>query len=258
MAKTKKTRKPRPGPRCCGCLRRPACTLPGTDAALCHDCLGQAMAGAYCERCDSDLVEFTVDAGVVRVATVHNPDCDRYDKRALTGVALEEMLDTVTAERREHPDLDLDLDPRATAIIDQTHAARDEAVAAWESAHPDTGRTVHDTPDDWIRLPLLDTVAKWTQDRANTCIHHPTPLRPEPVWACAWKPGLIVCTKCQWMLSVGVAGTPADRRCDRCGRVVAGTDNDDPIWSSTVWFNQLGYTFGACRDCASPAMRRVS
>lgn len=246
----KKTRNHPAGPRCCGCLQRPARKLPGFDVALCDNCLHQAMKSAHCDRCDSDMIEVIVEAGAVRIETVHNPGCDRYDKPTLTGVELEDLLHTVVAGLREHPDMLDGLPPRGTAMLDQLHAACDEGIAAWKAAHPnDPGDVEHAAIDDWIRLPLLDTMAKWLQDRANTCIHHPTPLHPEPVWAAAWKPGFIVCTQCHWMLSVGVNGTDDDRRCDCCGRVVAGRDHDDPIWSSTVWINQLGYTFGACRDC---------
>ncbi len=74
----------------------------------------------------------------------------------------------------------------------------------------------------------------------------PNPNNPEPVWACAWKPGLVVCTYCLHLFKL--AGD-ADKVCDCCGRLVTGIENDDGIFTLTVWIGALAFQAGACRHC---------
>ena len=66
----------------------------------------------------------------------------------------------------------------------------------------------------------------------------PNPDRPEPVFAAAWKPGLIVCALCTPLLKlVG----EADKTCDGCGHACAGVDVGDGICTVTVMLSALSY-----------------
>ena len=100
--------------------------------------------------------------------------------------------------------------------------------------------------DEWLRLGLLDSYCRWADGTARTCLHAPDPRRPQPVWSAAWKPGLIVCTACLALLRLR---GEADRRCDCCGRVCAGIEHNDGIYTMTVWLGALAYQAGACKDC---------
>ena len=127
-------------------------------------------------------------------------------------------------------------------------AAQHEAVTALRAATA-TGPPEQLPPsgvDDWMRLGLLDTLLAWFAGTGNTCLHMPDPRRPEPVWSCAWKPRLVVCNHCLHLLKT--AGD-ADRTCDCCGHLCAGTDTDDPIYICTVLLSALTYQAGTCRDC---------
>src|SRR4051794_40271824 len=106
------------------------------------------------------------------------------------------------------------------------------------------GRAAYEAVDEWIRLSVIDTLLLWTHGNAKVCIHAPDPLRPQPVWTAAWRPGLVVCTGCTHLLK---AVGDADKTCDCCGHVCAGTDFDDPIYPSTIWRGPLAYQFGTCR-----------
>ncbi len=78
-------------------------------------------------------------------------------------------------------------------------------------------------------------------------MHSPTPQHPQPVFAVAWRPGLIACALCPHLLHVGM-GTRAGRTCDLCGRVVDGLP-DDPIYPMTLAFGLLLYRAGFCTAC---------
>jgi hypothetical protein len=100
--------------------------------------------------------------------------------------------------------------------------------------------------DDWLRLGLLDTLLRWIDGTAKTCIHQPNPNSPEPVWSSAWKPGLVVCTYCLHLFKlVG----DADKMCDCCGRTVTGIEHGDGIFTLTVWLGGLAFQAGACKGC---------
>jgi len=139
-----------------------------------------------------------------------------------------------------------------TELTDQMDAAMCESIALMETVEAAHGNrqqvqaAAYTTVDEWIRLGVIDTLLLWIDGRARTCIHAPDPLRPQPVWTAAWKPGLVVCTRCIGLLkAVGVA----DRTCDCCGHICVGVDSDDPVFTSTVWLGALAYQFGTCRGC---------
>lgn len=143
-----------------------------------------------------------------------------------------------------------------TAWSDQADAAGDDAlkvataiadlVTSPGSVHP-TAQAVADTPE-WVRLGMLDTQLAWLAGRARTCMHDPHPDRPEPVLAAAWKPRLVVCSACTYLLDAGAS----DAICDGCGRDTTGQG----ISPSTVMpGNGFCYLVGTCEDCTRD-MRR--
>ena len=58
------------------------------------------------------------------------------------------------------------------------------------------------TVADWFRLSARDVLVHWSMGTVRTCVHNPNPLRPAPVFAAAWRPGLIVCGGCLPLLKV--------------------------------------------------------
>ncbi|MDL4815478.1 hypothetical protein [Actinomadura opuntiae] len=100
----------------------------------------------------------------------------------------------------------------------------------------------------WIRLGITDTLVRWHAGSADTCMHAPHPLRPRPVFAAAWRPGLVVCGACGHLLAIP-PDSDTDRTCDGCGKVTAGPAHDDPIYPLTIVCGALTYQAGACRDC---------
>jgi hypothetical protein len=88
-------------------------------------------------------------------------------------------------------------------------------------------------------------------------MHAPTNHNPQPVCACAWKPGLVVCTYCIPMPKAtyrcSKRSATLDRTRDCCGHICAGVDAGDAIYPVTVWLGALAYQAGTCRDCRSDA-----
>src|SRR5271165_2840053 len=162
----------------------------------------------------------------------------------LTAVDLDEALSRLTAAQ-----LAAIKRVTNTAWADQLHTAQKESVALMEAAENMPGgsrRLPHTDIDAWLRLGLLDTLCKWLDGTARTCMHSPDPRRPEPVWSAAWKPGLVVCAHCVGLLK---AVGDADRTCDVCGRVCAGVEHGDGIFTVTVWAAALAYSGGTCTAC---------
>jgi len=112
---------------------------------------------------------------------------------------------------------------------------------------------------EWVRLPMLETYVGWCTGRGSTCIHAPAPDRPEPMFAVAWRPGLVACARCIH-LTVLRPGSRADRRCDCCGRIVAGIEHAEGIHPGRLQYGALLYGWGACPDCVpdNRAVDRVS
>jgi hypothetical protein len=164
--------------------------------------------------------------------------------KPLTAPALDDLLCQLTAEQKAA------LNRRANpALVDQLRAAQAESVALMELAEnqPGGARALpHADIDEWLRLGLLDTLCKWVKGTARTCMHAPDPRHPQPAWAAAWKPGLIVCTHCLPLLKLF---GDKDRTCDLCGRICAGLDHGDGIYTMTVWFGGLAFSAGMCAEC---------
>jgi hypothetical protein len=134
-------------------------------------------------------------------------------------------------------------------LTDQMVAAMHESMRLMEKANGGNEHVQaaeYETVDEWIRLGVIDTLLRWTDGRANTCMHNPRLERPQPVWSAAWKPGLVVCTRCMHLLK---AVGDADMTCDCCGHVCDGADADDPVYTTTVWLGALAYMVGTCRGC---------
>lgn len=140
-----------------------------------------------------------------------------------------------------------------TGFADQCRAAATDTTRGMKDLAATLDGTFHsDVPTGtvpaWIRLGLLTTLAQWTAGHGSTCLHAPSPDRPVPVHAAAWRPDLVVCSQCQHLLHLR-PGSAADRRCDGCGTVTTGVENNDPIYPSAVQIAQLSYAYGVCGDC---------
>jgi hypothetical protein len=142
-----------------------------------------------------------------------------------------------------------------TACRDQADAAiADAQRAAYATAGQigatDAGTTKAADLPGWLRLALLAALAEFMDEAADTCAHAPTPSNPQPVMAAAWRPGLVVCLRCTHLLPLR-RGCAADRTCDSCGRVCAGTPADS-IYPGLLALSVLIFEYGTCRDCKPP------
>ena len=170
----------------------------------------------------------------------------------ITAVELDAALAELTAKLAELTPGELDelraaIPAGIRAQADQANAARAQSIG-W-TIHDEDDRVGFVSPpdiDEWLRLGALDALASWIDGHGRTCMHAPDHRRPEPVFACAWKPGLVVCAACLYLLDVT---GPADRICDCCGHLCAGIDGGDPIYAGTAWLGELAYEFGTCGDC---------
>lgn len=169
-------------------------------------------------------------------------------------VALADALASLTPEQCR--DLARVLGP--SPYLDQYLAASADAAdaLAQTAATWPTSRAVPWRPGDLpapIWLQLVATVVAWGAEGATVCLHNPHPRRPQPVWAAAWKPGLIVCGSCRHLLRLPRNG-PADRTCDLCGHVCPDEDGQR-IAGVLVTYGPLTYSWGACPDCYRPELR---
>ena len=170
-------------------------------------------------------------------------------------VAVDDILTTMTPD--ECDQLADWVESHAPAAVraqfDQLEAAAGEAldVLAVEAAIlGGTGvfhSTVRDVPD-WIRLGVLSAYVGWAAGKASTCMHSPHATRPHPVYAAAWKPGLVVCVRCPHLLELP-RGSAKDRTCDGYGRVTTGPEHGDGIRPSRVQYGPLILAYGVCSDC---------
>lgn len=156
-------------------------------------------------------------------------------------IELDEYLGAVSDEEFEKR--------RATVPVgyrDQLEAASNKARESQEKTLGSTSEWVPRTDlVDWVRLGMYDALVQWFKGKASTCIHMPTPEFPEPVFAAAWMPGVVVCGSCEHLLTVtGVA----DKTCDGCGHVCEGLP-DDGITPVTTFVSSLGYQVGVCNAC---------
>jgi hypothetical protein len=132
------------------------------------------------------------------------------------------------------------------AFVDQLSAAARDMIGRAEYALGNPGFFVEgDDMSGWLRLGLFDAFLGWANDKGQTCEHRPDVNFPQPVWAAAWKPGLVVCALCTDLLTTDRV---TDKTCDGCGHVCAGIP-DDPIVAVSVLAGGFCYLAGACRDC---------
>lgn len=132
-------------------------------------------------------------------------------------------------------------DAAATDTRDQLDMLAQVAGSAVTSAHP------ANLPE-WLRLPLLDTIVRWHTGRARTCMHNPHPSRPQPIYAAAWSPGLVVCNQCPHLVDPRPRSVK-DRTCDRCGHITTGPEHGDGIHPCAVAYGPLLYAWGTCTGC---------
>lgn len=170
---------------------------------------------------------------------------------AATTLALDELLAALSTAPAAVRAAAAELVP--LHLRDQYAAASAEVDRAFADAAATQAATevlgyIHwsDIPD-WLRLGLADAIRGYTDATARTCLHTPDPRHPAPVVAAAWRPGLVCCPPCAAM-RLHLRGE-ADRRCDRCGRVVAGVEHDDGIHPVRIAYGPLIYLAGACGDC---------
>lgn len=155
---------------------------------------------------------------------------------------LAEMLAALTPQERAELRAALPADVLAQA--DQVLAAQSVGLGLRIAAGDE--RVLCREVDDWIRLGLLDVLLQWVGGHSRTCMHAPHWRRPQPVFSCAWKPGLVVCIQCVALLkATGIA----DKTCDCCGHVCAGVEAGDAVWGGSVFIGELCYEFGTCADC---------
>lgn len=110
------------------------------------------------------------------------------------------------------------------------------------------------TAAGWMRLGACVAVADWIEGRARTCEHQPHPMRPEPVYACAWKPELVVCADCMYLLDPDTA--ESDATCDGCGHRCVGVGAGDGIHPGALVFGPLTFLSGMCERCYAEVRRR--
>jgi hypothetical protein len=159
-------------------------------------------------------------------------------------LALDEFLSRLTPTDREAM-----RNAAPVALLDQVEAAEAEVdqLVRIVGRFADSSFAELDYADvsEWVRLSVADTLLRFHRGTHDTCTHNPSPARPQPVLASAWRPGLVTCGRCTHLFK---ATGDADRTCDRCGRVCAGLPGDG-IHSCTLTFGALGYFYGLCVDC---------
>lgn len=171
-------------------------------------------------------------------------------KKDITGpmaVALDELLSRFTPAMAQ--ELAALFPPQQ---LDQLDAAVADSQQILRALHTEAGdRTLevpHERMNDWLRLGMLHTLTRWAVGEVRTCMHAPDMAHPQPVFAAAWSPGLLVCAWCTHLLQVsGVA----DYTCDGCGHVCKGTQASDGISVVTAVLGALSYQAGVCRDCCA-------
>lgn len=94
-----------------------------------------------------------------------------------------------------------------------------------------------------VFAPLLETLSAWTGGRAQTCLHNPVAAHPQPVYAAAWRPGLVTCAGCQHLFHLA-SRSDAAHRCDLCGVVDRGG-----MTAHGVQYGVITFWVGTCTGC---------
>lgn len=139
------------------------------------------------------------------------------------------------------------LDALAPGFLDQADAAALEVEGRMQQRAAEHGalcrRATADEVPEWVRVGLSEALLAFCIGSAATCRHSPDPARPEPVFAAAWRPGVISCAACCGYL-FRLSGD-RDRTCDRCGRV----DRERGVYPCQTALGLVSFLFGLCHDC---------
>lgn len=130
-------------------------------------------------------------------------------------------------------------DVLAPGMLDQMDAARDEAllVAALAAG---SAPVMVEAPE-WVVLLVAEAFLAYGTGQADTCPCSPSADRPSPVYAAAWRPGVIACGRHGAYLFA--LGGDAAKTCDRCGSVV------EDITTDAIVAGPLTFHFGLCPGC---------
>ncbi|WP_165938571.1 hypothetical protein [Parafrankia sp. BMG5.11] len=160
-------------------------------------------------------------------------------------VALSDFLTTITpadlAAMRGH------LDALVPGFLDQADAAAAEVEGQMQQRAAGAGalfrRATADEVPEWVRVGAAEALLMFCTGSAVTCRHSPDPARPEPVFAAAWRPGVISCAACCGYL-FRLSGD-RDRTCDQCGRI----ERERGIYPCQTALGLVSFRFGLCHDC---------
>jgi hypothetical protein len=144
------------------------------------------------------------------------------------------------------------LDQLAAATKELTATTNQRAALGYAAGYysaPGRWGTREDVPD-WVKQGWEYAFTPWMHGEGRTCRHNPNVLCPQPVWACAWKPGLVVCAECLHLFDV--ATVAEDRTCDGCGRVCVVVPKTVTRYSASAstpisWRSGSGYAATAAR-----------
>lgn len=120
------------------------------------------------------------------------------------------------------------------------------AVSGLVGAGPATATAADDLPG-WLRLSVVDALARFVEGAATTCIHNPDPSRPQPVLAAAWSPGLVACFLCTQLFALP-GGSVSDRTCDGCGHL-CDTAAGEMVYPGMIQLGPLVFQYGTCAGC---------
>jgi hypothetical protein len=132
--------------------------------------------------------------------------------------------------------------PGLTAIMDQVAAAARQVQAGLHAQATRSGQLLRNiAADPWVRRVVADVGTAARACRLRACRHLGS---PQPVITAAWRRDLLACPPCAgfWF---DLAGTKADRLCDRCGRDTGA----DGIHPGLVGAGAVLIMLGACDAC---------
>jgi hypothetical protein len=127
-----------------------------------------------------------------------------------------------------------------SSFVDQLHAARRDADALLDRMQPEA---THGPAPDWMRMATTAALVSWGVFReAVTCSHQPDPARPQPVYAAAFRPGLVTCQQC---IPALIHGTDP-HHCDRCGETKTET-----CLMGSMQLGTMTWLFHICPSCSA-------
>lgn len=129
--------------------------------------------------------------------------------------------------------------PAESWFVDQLNAARRDADALLDRMQPEcSGRA-----PDWVRVGATAAAVRWgVLDDVATCSHQPHHDRPEPVYAAAFRPGLVTCQQCIPALLHGAS----PYHCDRCRET-----HVEICLMGSMQLGVMTWLFHICRSCST-------